>query len=338
MAERGTTERLTAPWMERADLAFTLPPTFANLEPADIITVNTTDATHIVRLTRVQYLQDGRLECAAKYNHSPIYTPAAVGEDGAVTGQTLVYERLLAPLDGFTATVQDFAAAGGRGCNITVPFKFEAWQLAARRTPRAELAQAANTLRFDAEADGGWWCDNTDGAGLVRDLAINLGCSLAGRRILLLGAGGATRGVLLPLLDSAPARLCIANRTPHKAVELAQGFAPHAGTTRIDGCGFDVLAGERFDLVINATAASLSGELPPLPPGLYADGALAYDMMYGRGHTPFLRAALADGAARVADGLGMLVEQAAESFALWRGVRPDSAPVLAELRRLVEAG
>ena len=172
----------------------------------------------------------------------------------------------------------------------------------------------------------------------MRDLAINLGCSLAGRRILLLGAGGATRGVLLPLLDSAPARLCIANRTPHKAVELAQGFAPHAGTTRIDGCGFDVLAGERFDLVINATAASLSGELPPLPPGLYADGALAYDMMYGRGHTPFLRAALADGAARVADGLGMLVEQAAESFALWRGVRPDSAPVLAELRRLVEAG
>ena len=251
------------------------------------------------------------------------------------TGQALVYEALLAPLDDFAGTVVRFGAEGGRGLNVTVPFKLEAFALADRRTPRAEAAGAVNTLAFGADGILG---DNTDGAGLVRDLAINLGCPLAGRRILLLGAGGATRGVLLPLLDSAPARLCIANRTAHKAVELAQGFAAHASTTRIDGYGFEALAGERFDLVINATAASLSGELPPLPPGLYADGALAYDMMYGRGQTPFLRAALADGAARAADGLGMLVEQAAESFALWRGVRPDSAPVLAELRRLVEAG
>jgi shikimate dehydrogenase len=231
--------------------------------------------------------------------------------------------------------VARFRAEGGRGLNVTVPFKLEAFALADRRTPRAEAAGAVNTLALGADGILG---DNTDGAGLVRDLSLNLHCPLAGRRILLLGAGGATRGALLPLLDSAPARLCIANRTRHKAVELAQGFAVHAGTTRIDGYGFEALAGERFDLVINATAASLSGELPPLPPGLYADGALAYDMMYGRGQTPFLRAALADGAARVADGLGMLVEQAAESFALWRGVRPDSAPVLAELRRLVEAG
>ena len=251
------------------------------------------------------------------------------------TGQALAYEALLAPLTDFAGTVARFRAEGGRGLNVTVPFKLEAFALADRRTPRAEAAGAVNTLAFAADGILG---DNTDGAGLVRDLAANLGCPPGGRRILLLGAGGATRGALLPLLDSAPAGLCIANRTAHKAVELARAFTPHAGTTRIEGCGFEALAGERFDLVINATSASLSGELPPLPPGLYAAGALAYDMMYGRGHTPFLRAALADGAARVADGLGMLDEQAAESFALWRGVRPDSAPVLGELRRLIEAG
>ncbi len=251
------------------------------------------------------------------------------------TGQTLTYEALLAPLDDFAATVARFRAEGGRGLNVTVPFKLEAFALADRRTPRAEAAGAVNTLAFGTDGILG---DNTDGAGLVRDLASHLGCPPRGRRILLLGAGGATRGALLPLLDTAPADLCIANRTAHKAVELAQAFAAHAGTVRIEGCGFEALADQRFDLVINATSASLSGELPPLPPGLYAQGALAYDMMYGRGHTPFLRAALADGAARVADGLGMLVEQAAESFALWRGVRPDSAPVLAELRQLIEAG
>ena len=251
------------------------------------------------------------------------------------TGQALTYEALLAPLDDFAATVARFRAEGGRGLNVTVPFKLEAFALADRRTPRAEAAGAVNTLAFGTDGILG---DNTDGAGLVRDLASHLGCPPRGRRILLLGAGGATRGALLPLLDTAPADLCIANRTAHKAVELAQAFAAHAGTVRIEGCGFEALADQRFDLVINATSASLSGELPPLPPGLYAQGALAYDLMYGRGHTPFLRAALADGAARVADGLGMLVEQAAESFALWRGVRPDSAPVLAELRQLIEAG
>ena len=251
------------------------------------------------------------------------------------TGQALTYEALLAPLTDFAGTVARFRAEDGRGLNVTVPFKLEAFALADRRTPRAEAAGAVNTLAFGTDGILG---DNTDGAGLVRDLASHLGCPPRGRRILLLGAGGATRGALLPLLDTAPADLCIANRTAHKAVELAQAFAAHAGTVRIEGCGFEALADQRFDLVINATSASLSGELPPLPPGLYAQGALAYDMMYGRGHTPFLRAALADGAARVADGLGMLVEQAAESFALWRGVRPDSAPVLAELRQLIEAG
>ena len=251
------------------------------------------------------------------------------------TGQALVYQTLLAPLDGFEQSVTAFRIGGGRGLNVTVPFKLEAFALANHHTPRAEAAGAVNTLAFGPDGILG---DNTDGAGLVRDLSFNLHCPLVGRRILLLGAGGATRGVLLPLLTSLPASLTIANRTASKAIALAERFIPHAGRARVDGCGFEELAGRRFDLVINATAASLADELPPLPPGLYAEGALAYDMMYGRGQTPFLRAALADGAARVADGLGMLVEQAAESFALWRGVRPDSAPVLAELRQLIEAG
>ena len=251
------------------------------------------------------------------------------------TGQELSYEALLAPVDGFAQTVADFRAHGGRGLNVTVPFKLEAFALAERHTARAQAAGAVNTLAFDADGILG---DNTDGAGLVRDLSANLDFALAGRRILLLGAGGATRGVLLPLLDSRPARLTIANRTVAKAEALSTLFAARAGDCVLDACGFDALAGRRFDLVINATAASLANELPPLPPGLYAEGALAYDMMYGRGQTPFLRAALADGAARVADGLGMLVEQAAESFTLWRGVRPDSAPVLAALRRQIGTG
>ena len=251
------------------------------------------------------------------------------------TGQELSYEALLAPVDGFAQTVADFRAQGGRGLNVTVPFKLEAFALAERHTPRAQAAGAVNTLAFDADGVLG---DNTDGAGLVRDLSANLNFALAGRRILLLGAGGATRGVLLPLLDSRPARLTIANRTVAKAEALAALLAARAGDCVLDACGFDALAGRRFDLVINATAASLADELPPLPPGLYAEGALAYDMMYARAPTRFMRAALADGAARVADGLGMLVEQAAESFTLWRGVRPDSAPVLAALRRQLDAG
>ena len=251
------------------------------------------------------------------------------------TGQELSYEALLAPVDGFAQTVADFRAHGGRGLNVTVPFKLEAFALAERHTARAQAAGAVNTLAFGADGILG---DNTDGAGLVRDLSANLDFALAGRRILLLGAGGATRGVLLPLLDTRPTRLTIANRTVAKADALAALFAARAGDTVLDACGFDALAGRRFDLVINATAASLADELPPLPPGLYAEGALAYDMMYARAPTRFMRAALADGAARVADGLGMLVEQAAESFTLWRGVRPDSAPVLAELRRQIEAG
>lgn len=251
------------------------------------------------------------------------------------TAQDLGYEAILAPLDGFVATVQAFRAAGGRGMNVTVPFKLEAFALADRHTPRARAAGAVNTLAFDADGILG---DNTDGAGLVRDLTVNLDCPLQGRRVLLLGAGGAARGAILPILDEHPIALVMANRTVARAEELARVFAAEAGDTQLSASSFAALAGQSFDVVINATAASLDDDVPPLPPGLYASGALAYDMMYGRGDTPFMTAARADGAARVADGLGMLVEQAAESFTLWRGVRPDSRAVLAELRRQIDAG
>ena len=235
-------------------------------------------------------------------------------------GQELVYEAILAPLDGFAEALLAFRAADGQGANVTVPFKEQAFRLADRHTARAEAAGAVNTLSFDGDSVLG---DNTDGAGLVNDLTRNLGLQLGGRRILLLGAGGAARGVLGPLLEQAPAQLVIANRTPARAFDLASRF----GCT---GGGYDSLDGQRFDLVINATAASLADELPPLPDDLFAAGALAYDMMYGR-DTPFLAFARQHGAA-CADGLGMLVEQAAEAFFLWRGIRPQTAPVIAMLR------
>ena len=241
------------------------------------------------------------------------------------TGQDMRYEALLAPLDGFAATVRDFLAAGGRGMNVTVPFKLEAFALANRHTPRAEAARAVNTLRFD---DGAILGDNTDGAGLVADLVRNLGCTLRGRRILLLGAGGAARGVVLPLLGELPAELVIANRTEARAIELRDAFSPHGPVTAVP---FGALAGRHFDVVVNATSASLNDAAPGIPDCLYAPGSTAYDMMYGKGLTPFLEQARRQGASRLADGLGMLVEQAAESFLLWRGVRPDTAPVLAEL-------
>jgi shikimate dehydrogenase len=237
------------------------------------------------------------------------------------TGQDMTYEAILAPLDGFAASVAAFIAAGGRGANVTVPFKEEAFELASRLSPRAERAGAVNTLAFDANGILG---DNTDGAGLVADLTRNLHCTLAGTRILLLGAGGAARGVIGPLLDQRPATLVIANRTVSRAQELADLF-----DRGVLACGFDAV-NTPFDLVINATAASLAGELPPLSPGIFTVDTLAYDMMYGR-DTPFLGFARAEGAA-TADGLGMLVEQAAEAFHLWRGVRPDTAPVIAALR------
>ncbi len=240
------------------------------------------------------------------------------------TRQDIEYGRLLAPRDGFAETVRRFRSEGGRGANVTVPFKEQAFRLADSLSVRAQAAQAVNTLRFDAS---GIFGDNTDGAGLVADLKCNLGISLAGRRILLLGAGGAARGVLHPLLAEHPAALMLVNRTPEKARALAAAVSPllRAGA-------FDDLRGERFDVVVNATAASLAGEAPRLPADIFVSGALAYDMMYAANDTPFMAWARAHGAAQIVDGLGMLVEQAAESFFLWRGVRPETAPVLAMLR------
>ena len=258
-------------------------------------------------------------------------SPAIHAQFAAQCGQDMGYEAVLAPLNGFAVTVAQFIAAGGKGANVTVPFKEEAFRLSTRRSARAERAGAVNTLVFGADEIFG---DNTDGAGLVRDIEANLGIALAGKRILLLGAGGAARGVIEPLLVCRPASLLIANRSADKAEGLAREFAD-LGT--VDAGNFTKTAGHRFDIVVNATSASLSGASLPLPAGIYAPGSLAYDMMYGKGETPFLAQARAQGAAHLADGLGMLVEQAAEAFLVWRGVRPETAPVLAELRRQLTA-
>ncbi len=239
----------------------------------------------------------------------------------AQTGQDLSYEALLAPLDGFVTTVRAFVAEGGRGMSVTVPFKEEAYRLATTLSERARAAGAVNTLTFSGDEIRG---DNTDGVGLVRDITQNLGRPLAGRRILLLGAGGAARGVILPLLSERPTCLVIANRTAEKARALAERFPG------CEGGGFEDIGRRRFDLVINATSAALSGGVLPTLSFVFAPGGLGYEMMYGR-DTDFLAQAREAGAA-TADGLGMLVEQAAEAFFLWRGVRPDTAPVLATLR------
>jgi len=240
------------------------------------------------------------------------------------TQQALTYERLLAPLDGFTATVRAFQQQGGRGANITVPFKLQAYELATRLTLRAQAAGAVNTLTFEGDVIVG---DNTDGVGLVTDLMQNAALSILGRRILLLGAGGAARGVVLSLLDQHPAQLVIVNRTLSKAQALAQQFAQHG---QVHACDFSALSG-CFDIVINATAASLAAQMPPVPPSVFGPHTLAYDMMYGRQPSAFMRLAQQHGAT-TRDGLGMLVEQAAEAFEVWRGVRPDTAEIYEKLR------
>ena len=246
------------------------------------------------------------------------------------TGEDIAYDAILAPLDDFAGAVRDFAQAGGRGANVTLPFKEEAFRLCGQRTARAEAAGAVNTMVIAIEDDTLHLVgDNTDGAGLVRDIAHNLGTGIAGQRVLLLGAGGAARGAILPLLHESPQSLTIANRTFDKAKKLAETFAAEAHAL-LDACTFEALAARRFDIVINATSAGLADAALPLPDGIFAGGCLAYDMLYGR-DTPFMQQARAAGA-QVSDGLGMLVEQAAESFALWRGVRPDTAPVLKLMR------
>lgn len=247
------------------------------------------------------------------------------------TGQDMRYESLLAPIDAFEKTVEAFASHGGRGANVTLPFKLKAYELADELTQRASYARAVNTLSFSG---GQILADNTDGAGLVQDIRANLEFNLSGKRVLLMGAGGAARGVVLPLIGAQPATLMIANRTAEKARDLAQGVQHQSpeSRTRVSGVGFADLSGHSFDLVINATSSSLSDELPPLPEGLFATDSLAYDMMYGKGLTAFLAFAEAQNAHRLADGLGMLVEQAAESFLVWRGVRPVTQEIILSLR------
>jgi shikimate dehydrogenase len=261
------------------------------------------------------------------------------------TGEALEYGRIECPPGAFAATVRGFIASAdpaagrgpARGCNITVPFKFEAPALARRLSPRAALALAANVLRFDADAEG-WFADNTDGIGLVKDIEQGAGLALAGRRLLLVGAGGAASGALGPLIERAPALVVVANRTAAKAdalVDRHRALALQHGVTlraaRLDECG------SGYDVVLNSSASSLSGAPVPVPARVLAPGALALDMMYGPAAAPFLAWAAGHGA-RGRDGLGMLVQQAAEAFLLWRGVRPDPLPVLAALRDRLAAG
>ena len=246
------------------------------------------------------------------------------------TGQVVDYGRLLCPLDAFASTVQRFAQEGGRGCNVTVPFKFEAFALATRHSDRAILARAANTLRFDAD---GWFGDNTDGAGLVRDIEDNAQIALAGLRLLMIGAGGAAAGVMGPLIKRRPAELVVANRTPDKAQALVERHLQMAEAHAVALRAVSLQdADVGFDLVVNATASSLHGAAIPVDARVLRPGTLALDMMYGPAARGFLEWAQAHGAIG-RDGLGMLIEQAAEAFHLWRGIRPDTAPVLAALRQ-----
>ena len=258
-------------------------------------------------------------------------SPAIHALFAAQTAQAIEYGRLWAPLDGFAEAVARFRAEGGAGLNVTVPFKREALAVADTLAPRARAAGAVNTLRFDRRAALG---DNTDGVGLLRDIEQRLGQRLGGARVLLLGAGGAARGVVQPLLDAGAERLVVANRTESNARALVEAF----GHARLAACALDAtLAGERFDVVLNATSAGLSDAAPPVPATLLGTARLAYDLVYGARPTAFMRAARDAGCALACDGLGMLVEQAAESFALWRGVRPHTAPVHAAMRAALDA-
>jgi len=229
----------------------------------------------------------------------------------------------------FAATVDAFRASGGRGMNVTAPFKMDAFAYATDLAPSAQMAGAVNAMKFEGDKV---YAENFDGVGLVRDLVHNLACPLKGRRVLILGAGGATRGALLPLLAEQPAELVIVNRTVAKAQELAALAQQHqTGQVPVQGLGYADLQGQTFDVVLNASSSSLTAELPPLPASVFAPGALAYDLTYGKGLTPFLQLAQQAGVTRVADGVGMLAEQAAEAFAWWRGVRPDTAAIIAQL-------
>ncbi|MCR8923859.1 shikimate dehydrogenase [Dasania sp. GY-MA-18] len=247
------------------------------------------------------------------------------------TGEHMVYRSHQVELGKFADAAQSFFDNGGKGLNITLPFKLDAYEFAGQLSDRARLAGAVNTLAL--QGDGKIYGDNTDGAGMVRDMQHNLGWQIEGKRILLLGAGGAVRGVIEPIAKQNPSLIVVANRTVGKAQKLAHDFAEYGD---IRGCSYEALHGNQFDIIINGTSASLAGELPPLETNLLSDEACCYDMMYGAEPTPFMRWSAENMAWAVADGLGMLVEQAAESFCIWRGVRPKTREVIDAMRAQLE--
>lgn len=261
-------------------------------------------------------------------NHSK--SPSIHAQFAEQAKQDLVYSAMLVPIEGFESAVKGFFKGCGKGLNITVPFKEQAFKIANALTPRAQTAQAVNTLIL--QEDGSILGDNTDGAGLVRDLVMNQGVEIAGKRILVVGAGGAVRGILQPFFEQAPEQIIIANRTFEKAEVLADNFQSYGN---IEAQPFEALTGP-FDIIINGTSASLAGELPPLPESVISTETCVYDMMYSKELTPFLAWAQNLGAKKIIDGLGMLVEQAAVSFELWRGVKPNSTQVLSELRQQIQ--
>ncbi|OKO87850.1 shikimate dehydrogenase [Bradyrhizobium sp. NAS80.1] len=254
-------------------------------------------------------------------------SPLIHGTFANMTGQDLVYEAIEGPLNGFSERVDQFRTEGAKGLNITAPFKLDALAYANELSESARRAGAANCLKFEGDRI---IAENFDGVGLARDITVNLGVKLAGRRVLMLGAGGAARGALLPFLCEEPSELVLVNRTLAKAVALAEEFAG-CGPLMVSGYAELADLAEGYDVVVNATSASLRGEMPPLPGNVFRGAELAYELAYGKGLTPFLQSARGEGVAKLADGVGMLVEQAAEAFAWWRGVRPGTAQVIAEL-------
>ena len=248
------------------------------------------------------------------------------------TQQAMHYDKFLAPIGGFAAAFATLIEEGISGANVTVPFKQDAFCCCDHLTPRAERASAVNTLIVGA--DGKCTGDNTDGIGLLTDLTQNHGLDLSRRAVLVLGAGGAVRGILEPLLDQNPDCVVVANRTPGRAHGLARDFSELG---EISGCGFDDLVNQQFDLIINGTSAGLQGEVPPIVPGVLRSGGITYDLMYGREPTAFVRWGKRAGARQALDGLGMLVEQASEAFYLWRAKRPDTRAVIRRLRSKVSA-
>ena len=249
-------------------------------------------------------------------------SPLIHGMFAAATQQDMEYTKIEGPLGGFNAAVDAFRAAGARGLNITAPFKLDAFAYATERSARAELAGAANAMKFEGKRV---MAENFDGVGLVRDVVHNLSAPMAGKRVLLLGAGGAARGALLPFLEQQPAVLVVANRHVDEAKALAAIGSKQGNIVAAD---YAELEGQQFDIVFNATSASLRGELPPVAATVFGDNCLAYELAYGKGLTPFLRLAKNAGVTRLADGVGMLAEQAAEAFLWWRGVRPDTRAVI----------